>query len=171
MLNTYRIYCYTNQVTGQKYVGCTCRKYQSKRAGKNGSGYSKCPFFWQAIELYGWDNFQYEVLEDNLNKEQSELRERYWIETLNTICPNGYNLDSGGLKDRNLHESTKEKLSERMSNVTKTDEWKQHLSESMKGKNTWAVGNTNTRGRKWWNNGIKSVMAYECPEGFVSGRL
>lgn len=33
------------------------------------------------------------------------------------------------------------------------------------------LGNTNVRGRKWYNNGIKNVMAYECPEGYVHGRL
>lgn len=33
------------------------------------------------------------------------------------------------------------------------------------------IGNTNVRGRKWYNNGIKNVMAYECPEGYVHGRL
>jgi hypothetical protein len=25
-------------------------------------------------------------------------------------------------------------------------------------------------GMHWWNNGIESVLSYECPEGFVAGR-
>lgn len=33
-------------------------------------------------------------------------------------------------------------------------------------------GNTpQQKGKKWWNNGIKSTLAYECPKGYVSGRL
>lgn len=45
-----------------------------------------------------------------------------------------------------------------------TDEWKRQQSERKK-------GNTYTKGRKWFNNSIISVMAFECPEGFVEGRL
>lgn len=26
-------------------------------------------------------------------------------------------------------------------------------------------------GRKWWNNGVESVLTHKCPEGFVKGRL
>ena len=33
------------------------------------------------------------------------------------------------------------------------------------------LGNKNALGCHWWNNGIKSVCARECPEGFVRGRL
>lgn len=33
------------------------------------------------------------------------------------------------------------------------------------------ISNTNVRGKKWYNNGITSVMAFECPEGYVPGRL
>lgn len=25
--------------------------------------------------------------------------------------------------------------------------------------------------RKWFNNGIKSIMSFECPEGYVAGRI
>ena len=27
------------------------------------------------------------------------------------------------------------------------------------------------KGRKWFNDGVKSIMAFECPKGFVKGRL
>jgi hypothetical protein len=27
------------------------------------------------------------------------------------------------------------------------------------------------KGRKWYNNGNISIMAFECPKGFVKGRL
>ena len=32
-------------------------------------------------------------------------------------------------------------------------------------------GNKNVRGKHWYNNGKISKRAYECPEGFVPGRL
>ena len=33
------------------------------------------------------------------------------------------------------------------------------------------LGNTNVRGTRWWNNGIKNTRAKDCPDGFVPGRL
>lgn len=27
------------------------------------------------------------------------------------------------------------------------------------------------KGRKWFNNGVKSIMSFECPEGYVAGRI
>ena len=46
-----------------------------------------------------------------------------------------------------------------------TEETKKRMSEAAKGKNTW------TKGRLWCNDGKTNKRAYECPEGFVLGRL
>ena len=46
-----------------------------------------------------------------------------------------------------------------------TEETRRRMSEAAIGKNTW------TRGRIWVNNGKINKRAYECPEGFVLGRL
>ena len=46
-----------------------------------------------------------------------------------------------------------------------SDEARKRMSESHKGKDTW------TKGRLWVNNGKINKRAYECPEGFVPGRL
>lgn len=45
-----------------------------------------------------------------------------------------------------------------------TEEWNKKISESNK-------GNKNVKGMKWFNNGLINKRAYECPEGFVLGRL
>ena len=44
-------------------------------------------------------------------------------------------------------------------------ESKQKMSEAAKGKNIW------TRGVHWYNNGKINKFCYECPDGFVPGRL
>lgn len=41
---------------------------------------------------------------------------------------------------------------------------KKHTKESRL-KNSIAI-----KGMKWWNNGVKTVRARECPDGFVAGR-
>ena len=46
------------------------------------------------------------------------------------------------------------------------------LSEETKKKIAAAnIGNTNTKGKHWYNNGKVNTISKECPEGFISGRL
>ena len=51
-----------------------------------------------------------------------------------------------------------------------TEESKRKISEASKG-NKYAKGNSNVKGRHYYNNGQIDIMAFECPEGFVPGRL
>ena len=44
---------------------------------------------------------------------------------------------------------------------------KKRWSEIRKGR----PGQVNNLGKRWWNDGIKSYLKYECPEGCVLGRL
>ena len=72
MERKYRVYRYQNLIVpSASYIGRTCQKYQSNRAGKSGSHYLVLPKFGPAIETYGWSNFEYSVLEDGLTEEES----------------------------------------------------------------------------------------------------
>ena len=62
-------------------------------------------------------------------------------------------------------DETKKKISSARKGMVFSEEHKKNLSESLKGKNTWS------KGRSWFNNGTISVIARECPEGFVRGML
>lgn len=46
-----------------------------------------------------------------------------------------------------------------------SEDTKRKMSNSHKGKNMW------TKGKHWYNNGVECVTAFECPEGFVPGRI
>ena len=51
-----------------------------------------------------------------------------------------------------------------------SEEAKEKMREAQKG-NTYAKGNTATRGTRWFNNGKINKRAKECPPGFVPGIL
>ena len=44
-----------------------------------------------------------------------------------------------------------------------------HLSEETKRK--MSENNVGSKGMHWFNNGTTDVFAYECPDGYVKGRL
>lgn len=68
-------------------------------------------------------------------------------------------------KGRVFSEEHKKHLSEKAIGRKMSEEAKKKMSLFHKGKKT--KGST---GMHWWNNGIESVLSYECPEGFVAGR-
>ena len=67
-------------------------------------------------------------------------------------------------KGRSLSEEHKKKLSEASKGRRHTEEARKKMSEVHK-------GNTNTKGMRWYNNGKINKVCYECPEGFVPGRI
>ena len=60
MLNkTWTVYSLINDVTGERYIGMTSQSLKKRfRNGKGYKGYTKIK---QAIDIYGWDNFSYEI--------------------------------------------------------------------------------------------------------------
>lgn len=86
------IYCYTSP-SGKKYVGQTIQKLSDR--ARQGKGYKKCSVFYRAIQKYGFENFQVEILEE-APQELLDTKEKEWIDYLDTQTPNGYNISEGG---------------------------------------------------------------------------
>lgn len=59
---------------------------------------------------------------------------------------------------KNMSEETKKKLSEANKGKHLSDEARKKIAEARKGKH-------------WYNNGKMNKLCYECPDGFVTGRL
>lgn len=79
---------------GKRYIGITGKKPESR--WKKGKGYLGQKVY-RAIEKYGWDNIQHNILYDNLNKEEACKIERELIKRYNTLdCSCGYNFSEGG---------------------------------------------------------------------------
>lgn len=99
------IYKLTNKVNGKSYVGQTLHEKQRlnthKRAGKNKKLTYRALVVDYAIAKYGFENFEYTVLERDIPQNKLNEREIYWInyfDTLNT----GYNLTKGGQNSSQL---------------------------------------------------------------------
>ena len=99
MVNTndkvYCVYAHINKVNGKIYIGQTCQDIN--RRWRDGDGYKGCTLFYKAIQKYGWDNFDHEIIASNLTLQEANHFEELLISKLDTMNPNkGYNLRSGG---------------------------------------------------------------------------
>lgn len=161
----YCVYIHTSP-SGKKYVGQTMRKPE-QRWGKNGihyiskrkNGEYMNPAFANAIFKYGWENFEHEIIANNLTKEEADNFEKLLIKKLNTMnFKYGYNCVSGGsngvpseetrkrqseaqkgekshMYGKHLPEETRRKISESRKGIIFSEEQKRKISESHRGEN------------------------------------
>ncbi len=89
------IYKLTNKINGKIYIGQSDnieRRWQQERNdayNENKTSKYSLPISID-IRLFGWDNFNKEVVEE-CSKEQLNEREAFWIKYYNCLKPNGYN--------------------------------------------------------------------------------
>ena len=116
--------------SGNSYIGQTIRYIQTRleehRTGKS----SGCVAIYNAIQKYGWDNFEknwYECPDEDLNK-----HEELMIEILGTLSPGGYNLKEGGDNGK-LSEETRQRMSESHIGIPRDEETRQKISKAQLG--------------------------------------
>lgn len=106
-MGRYVIYMHKNKINGKVYIGQTCQNPPEKRWA-NGKGYSHNPYFTEAIEKYGWENFTHEILETLQTLDESNKAEQKWIKYFNSTNRNyGYNLSEGGKSNSGFKHSQK----------------------------------------------------------------
>lgn len=96
----------------------------------------------------------------NYGKKHSESTRRTMSQKVRNALDNGK-----GFKKHT--EETKKKISEANKGNKHSAETRARWSNIRKGR----PGQDNNSGRRWFNNGVHSVLRYECPEGYVQGRL
>jgi group I intron endonuclease len=87
------IYCLTSP-SGKKYIGQTKRSFD-KRLKEHSNCAGNCIILENAIKKYGIDSFDYEILIE-INDTLLDEYETKFIDLLDTLEPNGYNVRSGG---------------------------------------------------------------------------
>lgn len=93
---SHTVYEHINKINGKKYIGVTGRKV-TRRWGADGIGYKGNQYFWNAIQEYGWDNFEHNIIAQNLSKKEAYDLERLLIFMNKSNCHRyGYNISPGG---------------------------------------------------------------------------
>lgn len=98
------IYKFTNKINGKTYIGQTNNIEQRKRGHKstayNNKAHDYHNAFHNAIRKYGWENFDFEILEevdDSFGREYLNQREIFFISYYDSLVGhNGYNIKEGG---------------------------------------------------------------------------
>ena len=183
------VYIHTNQINGKKYVGITHHINNPNKRWRNGLGYKKyignqTGHFYNAIKKYGWDNFDHEIIETNLTREQASTLEIQLIEKY-MCCEHeyGYNSHEGGSGGFPLSDQAKRKISlansgerngmysigERhpMYGKHHTLAARQKISQSNKGKVPWNKG---VRG-KFTDRQRSAVIATHTGNKYNLGRV
>ena len=98
--------------SGKVYIGQTVRSFEERiRQHKRRS--SNCTLLKNAIQKYG-DQMKYEIIEEDILREQLDKREVHWISHFNSLAPDGYNLDSGGNSNKEFTEELKNRVRDGM---------------------------------------------------------
>lgn len=109
---SYTVYKHTSP-SGKVYIGITSKRPEKR--WDNGRGYKHSPHLRAAIEKYGWDAFQHDILAEGLTKEAACAMEiRLIAEYNSTDRRYGYNADNGGTAPGRMSEDTRRKMADRM---------------------------------------------------------
>lgn len=174
------IYGWYNMKSGKWYIGQTVEpKRRFKTHIDDAFNRKDNNKFHRALRKYGLDNFVYCVLEENILRENLNLKEIDWIEEFDSFY-NGYNMSAGGGQTI-FSEEVKRKLSEshkgktpwnKGKRYTFTEEEKNKIYESRRGKSSWNKGismaeetkkklSESLKGRAAWNKGKTNIYSEE----------
>lgn len=115
MDNNWCVYMHTFP-NNKKYIGITSQRPEYR--WNKGNGYKHQKLMNRAIEKYGWENIQTEIINENISKEQAIEKEKYYIQKYQTTNPlYGYNLTEGGEGHNGYSPSLESRQKNRLSNI------------------------------------------------------
>lgn len=89
------IYKITNMINGNVYIGQTVRTLKSRIAGHKSKFLSGVDtHLYRAMRKYGWDNFEFNIVDTASTKEELDYLESYYIRKYDSIR-HGYNMLPG----------------------------------------------------------------------------
>lgn len=165
------IYGWYNTLTDMWYIGQTINEEgRFKSHIYNAITRKDNSHFYKAIRKYGLENFIYCVLEENILRENLNMKEQEWIEYYDSFyC--GYNMTAGGGQTI-FCEEIKNKISIALTGKHLSEEHKENISKANKGRITspetkkklseQKIGNKNPRyGKPGINKGKKFSIEWK----------
>ena len=107
----YNLYKITNLLNNKNYIGITNRNPE-KRFAEHKKPSSKS-FIGKAIQADGVENFSFEVLLTKIKDQDISNLECEYIKKYNSLLPNGYNADLGGVEYHQHSKYVKQIISEK----------------------------------------------------------
>ena len=149
-MNNYTVYIHKNKINGKVYIGQTCQN--PIKRWDNGKGYITSTRFYNAIQKYGWDNFEHIILYSGLSQEEANKIEQKLIKQYKAQNDQyGYNITSGG-NNYSHSEETKQKIGKANSialkGKTHSQEQNKAISEKFTGKGNPFYGKHHTEETK-----------------------
>ena len=128
MDKTWTVYMHISP-SGKRYIGITCRSKAKYRWGRDGIKYKNNQHFWNAIQKYGWENFEHIIISTDLSHDNAKSMEIELISEFQSNLPQyGYNKTLGGdgtfgykhkpesikkMKNREFSKETRDKIREK----------------------------------------------------------
>lgn len=184
----YTVYTITNKLNGKQYVGYSknhLARWSQHKKMKPTNG--KTSLIQKAIKKYGVENFSFDIIFESNDKEfTKEIQEPFFIQQLNTLVPNGYNIAKGGSggatrTGMQWDANTKQKISISVSKAM-TTERRNNLAQKARGRKAsettkkkmsashrdlcWVSNLTTLESRFVHNNEAKQLLS----TGWISGR-
>ena len=136
----FTIYLHKNLINNKIYIGQTKQFPPSKRFGNSGNNYYKSPYFFHAIQKYGWNNFEHIYIEQVMTQEEADLVEQKWIKYYNSDNQlYGYNLSPGGAGTHNFTSETIEKIRQANLGLKHSEEHKNKIRLSVAHKQVYCL--------------------------------
>ena len=107
----YSLYKITNLLNNKNYIGVTNREPEERFAEHKKS--SSKSFISKAIQSDGVDNFSFEILLTEIEDKDISGLECEYIKKYNSLLPNGYNADLGGIEYHKHSDYVKQIISEK----------------------------------------------------------
>lgn len=174
-MKKYIVYKHLNKMNGKVYVGVTNdvdRRWRSSgieyKPPKNEIQHHRS--FWNAIQKYGWENFDHLIIEENLTMEEAFEKEKFYIELYDsTNKEKGYNIAKGGNGGIVYKVHPKGMLGKKQSKdfcLTHSEWAKNHNNNCMtNGDVVWGVTHEHPKGMLGKHHSKESIMKKKAYSG------